>query len=115
MRERASRLAELKNQGIPDGSLGSLLLSAAANVQSSGGGGVPQSVPTSDPSSIPLPQKDLLQADSPPREEAEAESSVAIEEDKPADVADDTVSMLSPEQDASKARDGSKNKQDEGK
>lgn len=115
MRERASRLAELKNQGIPDGSLGSLLLSAAANVQSGGGGGgVSQSVPTSDPSSIPLPQKDLLQADSPPREEAEAESIVAIDEDKPADVADDTVSMLSPEQDASKARDGSKNKQDEG-
>lgn len=115
MRERANRLAELKSQGVPDGSLGSLLLSAAASVQSGGPAGMPQSVPTADPSSIPLPQKESLPSDSPARNEAVEESCAGVEEEeKTEDVMEDLVVSQSQDQDSSKSKEGGKSKPDEG-
>lgn len=115
MRERANRLAELKSQGIPDGSLGSLLLSAAASVQAGGPAGAPQSLSTTDPGSIPLPQKESLLGESPARDEAVEETCVGVEEeDKTEDVMED-LGAPSQDQDSTKSKDGGKSKQDEGK
>lgn len=105
MRERANRLAELKSQGIPDGSLGSLLLSSVQSLP----------VPTPDPSSIPLPLKESLPTDS-AKEEVKEEASPEVEECKPvAPVVEEPVILVPQEQDTSKYKEASKGKSEEGK
>lgn len=105
MRERANRLAELKSQGIPDGSLGSLLLSSVQSL----------SVPTPDPSSIPLPHKESFPTDS-SKDEVPEECSAEVEEDKTASpVVEDPVSSSPQGQDPSKAKETNKVKQEEGR
>lgn len=105
MRERANRLAELKSQGIPDGSLGSLLLSSVQSL----------SVPTPDPSSIPLPHKESLPIDS-AKDEVKEEGSAEVEEGKTgAPMVEDQVSLSPLGQDASKPKEANKGKQEEGR
>lgn len=105
MRERASRLAELKSQCIPDGSLGSLLLSSVQSL----------SVAAPDPSSIPLPNKESLPTDS-AKDGLKEEGIAEVEEGKSApSVVEDLVTLSPQGQDASKPKEASKGKQEEGK
>ena len=77
---------------------------------------VPQPLPASDPSSIPLPKKDVVISESPTKDNGLEEMCVDVEDDKSAPVIEDlSVASSAQEQDSTKAKDGNRTRQEEGK